>query len=311
MDTNLQIISDSGTAIIAAAAAAQADFAQKEQDLEAAHNDLQSVNQENNTLTQENLQLKDQLSAAQILHEASLDDIAAGRWPLIEHTDLHLEQLIPGTKEVLFKWLQPGNVGNTGGGSALPHGTSIWATALGSATVITVKPVAIDSKQSDDFYYYMLLPFPASTPRRFIWKASNYSCRTAADWANCQALEFQNEIIIAGHVHNMGWQFNPHEKAMKYFNFVAQQWQAFGGIPLPDMGQPCSVLAEFSIDRDAHTTTHEAITLNGTRYLVNVTQPCGGKPATVSKFTTSVQLDCKPNAPSYSALLDGFDVRAL
>lgn len=34
--------------------------------------------------------------------------------------------LFTADKKVPFQWIQPGNTGNTGGGSPLPHGTETW-----------------------------------------------------------------------------------------------------------------------------------------------------------------------------------------
>ena len=104
--------------------------------------------------------------------------IANARMP---HTYFSLEKygLFAADKKIPFQWIQPGNTGNTGGGSNLAHGSETW-TITPNGTIMAVSPKNI-APRSDNFDNYMVLPFPEVPPKRQRAWADNYSCQTPAD----------------------------------------------------------------------------------------------------------------------------------
>lgn len=227
----------------------------------------------------------------------------------VVYSNLHLNKLFPADKKIPFQWIQPGNVGNTGGGSSLAHGTSTWTP--GSPTLITITPKNI-APHSDNFFFYMVLPQPHSATTHFRFHAGNFSARSAADWLNSQAFEFQLELIEGGWRYNMAWQIQPIQ-GLRYFDKTNSKWIQYkgGGIApiLTPLNKPTSFIADFTIDRSVHTTTHVSLQVNDTFYPVAVTQPASMASPTQTEFSVAVQLDSKSTAPPYAAVLDQLEVR--
>lgn len=215
--------------------------------------------------------------------------------------------LFVADKKIPFQWIQPGNTGNTGGGSSASHGSETWVPGPGG-TIITATPKNI-APASDNFDNYMVLPFPAVPPRRQRTTAKNYSCKTPADWALSQQLEGPVlEYIGGGFQSTCAWRFNPHT-GLGYWN--GSSWVTFlvnGSPVMVDMGQPTMLIGEYSLDQVAHTFTYEWVVINGICYPVGVTVPAVPFAASANQWSVAVQLDCQAGAPVYSAILDGLSV---
>lgn len=193
----------------------------------------------------------------------------------VAFTDLHL--LPPAPAESQVGWFQPGNVGNSGGGSAKAHGTSTWIPGA----LVTAKPVI----PYDNFYFVLDLPVPESAPSRFV-SVRQHSINNLNGW---QALEFEHQLQWNGRVYNMAWQARVAEMLWYYFDYNTSQWvptpipvKAFSGL---------TTIAEFEIDVLAGTCTHVSLTINGKLYPVNVTQPATAKRGVPNKLTIAEQMD--------------------
>jgi len=209
--------------------------------------------------------------------ERAIDDAFLFDQMGIAHTNLHLYPSSPS--EGLSGWNQPGNVGNTGGASPKPHGTSTWTPGA----IVTARPVI----PYDNFYFVKDLPVPAVAPTRFV-SIRQHSIANLAGW---QALEFEHELHWSSFVYNMAWQFDQANKRVGYFNYNISDWE-YTKIPMPVLSNLVTV-AEFAIDTAARTCTHVALTICGaqyTRYPVNITQPATPK-QTPNKLTIAEQMD--------------------
>lgn len=226
--------------------------------------------------------------------DSLLTDLVAGRLAPTVLSGLHnmpRSPLVSGSKvgrdqELIGSWGDAGGTlaNSNPGTSTIPHGKATW-TPSATGTRLDFKPAA----PWDNLYLYTKLPFPAIVPTHLV--DIRRIQMTAADLAGAQCLESDFQITVNGILHNMGIQINFNAKAVRYFTYVSGgngHWTAIPGIPLPDVTQPLDFLAEFKID--AATTTHVALSLNGVRYPIGITQPAthtnGG-----NKFTTAVQLD--------------------
>jgi len=233
----------------------------------------------------------------EITVDSLLTDLVAGRLAPTVLSGLHnlpRSPLVSGSKvgrdqELIGSWGDAGGtLANTNpGASNKPHGTAKW-TPSPSGTRLDFKPAA----SWDNVYMYTKLPFPAVVPTHLV--DIRRVQMTASDLAGAQCLESDFQITVNGKVHNMGWQLNFAERLVRYFDYNHKKWIPVATpIPLPDMTKPVDFVAEFKID-DA-STTHVALSLNGVRYVIGVSQP-----ATVSnggnKFTTAVQLDSMKSA---------------
>lgn len=232
---------------------------------------------------------------------AAIPKIPSFRKPTV-HAGLHCYQLFTADKKIPFQWIQPGNVGNTGGGSSAAHGSETWKVIPGQPTEIAVTPKNIAPK-SDDFFNYMILPYPSAAPNRFRFTAGNYGTKTDADWSKCQQLECQIEEFRDGFQYTCAWACNPHTGMMYWAG--AKKWQPFiGGSAIKAFISPNSFIAEFSLDHDAHTYTYEWIYVNGQMLQVGITIPCVAARPDRKEFSISVQPDCQASASPYVVLLD-------
>ncbi len=223
-------------------------------------------------------------SAQQIIglvHE-TLADVTAERLKPIIYRNL---ETYPKTQsKTLLQWWQAGNTGNDGGANSKPHGTYLWIPAL--PELVTILPAAA----FDNFLYVMTLPLPETLPSNFVLSFDNYSV-TPDTAANCQALECQNELRDGLNVYNMGVQVDQQSRSMRIFNHVKSDWFTPDvKIPYPDISKPLSLKAEFRIDRQAGTTTHKSLWLNGVRYEIGVTQPATPQAGAI-EMSTAFQID--------------------
>jgi hypothetical protein len=197
-------------------------------------------------------------------------------------------------------WVQPGNVGNSGGGSPAPHGTYILTP--GDPMVVRVSP----AEAFDNFYFFDRVgQFPNLT--KFNWSGS-FSFPTASDLAACQALEWQWQQCVNGAVWNGAWQISlkPSPPVLRYYEFNRDVWTAFAPFDasLLAPGKVLSVMSEHSID-PTHET-HIAITLNGVRIPVSFTQantPNKYPPSAVS-LDVAFQLDANSKGTPYTVEID-------
>lgn len=229
-----------------------------------------------------------------LIDQSAMIQLLAGQGRIYSN----LQQLMadPGNKENLFRWTQPSNAGNTGGPSGKKHGTFTWVPGQG----LGVWPIA---EQEDNFYLYMLLPPPVTAPTLF----NDFRTHQIQNLAGWQALEFEQQLTWFGRIHNMAWQFAIVEKAVRYFDYQHSKWIATT-IPLPDLTKPVTTIAEFAVDTVAGTTTHIALTVNGVRYPVGITQTAA--PTTgANKLTIAEQIDPQQAGKACSLLIGNIELR--
>lgn len=214
----------------------------------------------------------------------------------LEYTNL--QNYPQSDKEGTTGWYQPGNVGNTGGGSAKPHGTSIWTA--GPVAAVSARPAG----PYDNFYWVKDLPVPLNAPTRLV-SVRQHSVSNVAGW---QALEFEHQLQWAGRVYNMAWQFDIADKAVRYFDYTTSAWIATK-VSMPSLADLVTV-AEFSIDTLTGTVTHVALTINGMVYPIGVTQAAPAK-AGPNKLTIAEQMDSTATPVTIAMTVGQCDLRLL
>src|SRR6476469_742519 len=91
------------------------------------------VSQDQTTIAGDNAQIATEEAASLSLHQqlaATQQSLIAAesilqRKPVI-YAGLEKFGLFTADKKIPFQWIQPGNTGNSGGGSPLSHGTETW-----------------------------------------------------------------------------------------------------------------------------------------------------------------------------------------
>lgn len=268
--------------------------------------DLQNAEKSLNLADQTFTQNAQQMAQYQKQITALQNQVASltGRKTTI-YANLHSYSLFAKDQKIPFQWIQPSNTGNTGGASPLPHGTSIWTTAQGQPTLINIKPVNI-APQSDNFFYYMVLPFPSEPPVRMRFTSGNYAAKSATDWSKSQQIENQVEYIGGGFQYTPGWSVNP-QHGLQYYDKKNEKWVQFlnNGKPVMiNMGLPTNWMCECSMDVDEATLTFEWIVIQNQFYKVGITLPAKPFSPATNQFSVSVQLDGQASASSYTGILD-------
>jgi len=120
-----------------------------------------------------------------------------------------------------------------------------------------------------------------------------------------QAIEFECQQVLDGWVYNFAWQAVYPSHVWRTFNYGANNWEsssvAFNGFT---PGTWHRVMAEYHDDTTAHTVVHDALTVDGTRYLVGITHPAFHSGAANNQFTNAIQLDSNLAPASYSIYVD-------
>lgn len=197
---------------------------------------------------------------------------------------LGLHRYPESVKEGIYRWYQPPVVGNTDPKKIVPHGLHNWSA--GDPGLFSCKGAP---NQEDNFYVYMLLP-NGPLPRRIF----DFRTHQITDPSQWQALEWQSQITVGGKTHNMAVQAEMIDKVWRFFDYTNKKWIAFpAGMPFPDFTKPVQTITEFGLD--SSSTTHIALYINGTRYVLNVAQS-----ATITtgsdKATVAFQIDPKKGA---------------
>lgn len=204
--------------------------------------------------------------------------------------------------ERLAGWLQPGNVGNTGGGSPVPHGT--YELSLGS-TVTPAMAVIQPAYPYDNYYFYRTLgQFNAATQFQL---AMEFMLPTAADLAASQAIEMELQQANGAFIFNMALQFTlAGPRTLKIFNYATKVWEdtgiAFTLLP----GNWMAVAAQFA--RTATAMTHVGVYLNGTHYPIGKTH--AGTSSGSSYLNAAFQMDSTGGTPppSYKLQIQNYNV---
>lgn len=216
-------------------------------------------------------------------------------------TGLHLE---------FGPWIQPGNVGNTGGGSAKPHGTyTITQITDVENPFIVVRTAPLGAY--DNYYWYQKLGAKQAT--KFTW-IGELAFPSDIDLNACQAFEWEMQQADNNYVYNMAWQMNfAGGGVMRYFDFVNKAWKTTNtkiNIDKALLGPEMylKLISEFVIDHEKHTCTHASLTMGETKYDVNVTQPA--KIGASSNYLNyAFQMDTNGKNQPYAILLRNMDCK--
>jgi hypothetical protein len=123
-----------------------------------------------------------------------------------------------------------------------------------------------------------------------------------------QAFEFECQQVLNGWVYNFGWQalyFGSPGNTWRIFDYGLKRWDATGiSFSRFTPGTWHHILAEYHNDTVAHTVLHDALTVDGTRLLVNITHNAFFSGAVNNQFTNAVQLDSNSSAAPYSVYVD-------
>lgn len=200
-------------------------------------------------------------------------------------------------------WLTCGACGNTGGTGAVAQATfSSGITAPSEDLIATQFNIAPPSAFANA-YFYRKQTAVTSQLNALTYEFDLYipsGMETAP-----QAIEFECQQIIGGWVYNFSWQAPYHGSATwRIFDYGLKRWDATS-IPV----QPFSpgtwhhILAEYHNDTANHLVIHDALTVDGVRFPVNITHNAAFTGAG-NQFTNAVQLDSNSSSTPYTIYVD-------
>lgn len=119
-----------------------------------------------------------------------------------------------------------------------------------------------------------------------------------------QAIEFECQQILDGWVYNFSWQALYPGSVWRIFDYGLKRWDA---TPISFQhftpGTWHHIVAEYHNDTATHTVIHDALSIDGTRFPVNITHNAFFS-GSGNQFTNAVQLDSNSTATAYNILVD-------
>jgi len=183
-------------------------------------------------------------------------------------------------------WLTCGGCGNDGGVGSAPHSSVTpnlpTPSEDGTATQFSIAATV----PFTNTYWYM--PHPVVT-NQFNALTYEFDLLIPSGLESApQAIEFECQQILGGWI----------------YNFAFQAWES-ASIPLQrfNPGTWHHIMAEYHNDTASHTVFHDALTVDGVRYTVNMTHNAFFSGAN-DQFTNAFQLDSDGQITPYSVYLD-------
>ena len=189
-------------------------------------------------------------------------------------------------------WLTCGACGNTGGTGP----TAQFSFSAGM-------PSPSEDGRSTQFAIAATVPFTnaywyrqqAAIPHQIAALTYEFDLYIPPGMENApQAIEFECQQILDGWVYNFAWQADYPVNQWRIFDYGLKRWDS---TPLNltrfTPGTWHHILAEYHNDTTAHTVIHDALTIDGTRFPVNITHNAFFS-GTANQFTNAFQLDSTP-----------------
>jgi hypothetical protein len=203
-------------------------------------------------------------------------------------------------------WLTCGNCGNTGasGPTANYSFTPGIATPSedGSSTQFSIAGTA---PYTNAYFYQEHTPV-SSQINALTYQFDLY---IPAGMENLsQAIEFECQQIVGGWVYNFGWQALYGQNIWRIFDYGLKRWDSTPVVFTPfTPGTWHHIMAEYHNNLATHTVYHDALTVDGARYPVNITHNAFFS-GSFDKFTNAVQLDSNSAAKPYSIYVDRMQI---
>jgi hypothetical protein len=171
--------------------------------------------------------------------------------------------------QTLTNWVQPGNVGDSGGGSG-KHQRHVHPDSREPCNVLRQRRVSVQQRLlvhhsrkvldwANKWTFHLEIQFP-----------------TLYDFTSSQAIEFELQQDVGGYIFNMAWQANfvGASKTWKTFDYTNKVFESTGipvNFSLFNTQQYCRMEAVYT--RTANTTTHVSLKVNDILYQINKTRP--------------------------------------
>jgi hypothetical protein len=203
-------------------------------------------------------------------------------------------------------WLTCGACGNSGGTGALAHYSVTpnlpSPSEDGSATQFSI---AATVPFTNAYWYQTHTP----VQNQFTLLTYEFDLLVPGGMENApQAIEFECQQILSGWVYNFAFQADYGRNLWRVFNYGAKMWES-ASIPLQQFAPETwhHIMAEYHNDTTTHTVFHDALTVDGVRYTVNMTHDAFFSGAN-DQFTNAFQLDSNGHPDAYNVYVDRMKV---
>ena len=204
-------------------------------------------------------------------------------------------------------WLTCGACGNTGGGGALATYQMTRGVTTPSLSGSSAQfSIGGNYPYADAYWYYR------HTARDTQINSLRYEFDLyvpAGSENSPQAIEFECQQRLDGYVYNFAWQAEYPSNRWRVFNYTIKSWEA-AGIALQRF-TPNSwhhIIAEYHNDAAAKKTYHDALTVDGVRYPLNIVHDATNTGNMTNEFTNAFQLDLNGQPVPYSVYVDNMKV---
>lgn len=200
-------------------------------------------------------------------------------------------------------WLTCGACGNTGGtGSVAPYSFTPGISVPSEDGRSTQFAIAATVPFSNAYFYRQQTPI-AGQINALTYEFDLYippGMETAP-----QAIEFECQQTVDGWVYNFAWQAPYHgSSTWRIFDYGLKQWDTTSIAFQPfTPGVWHHIMAEYHNDTVNHLVWHDALTVDGTRYVVSTSHNAffsGGR----NQFTNAFQLDSNSTPAPYNVNVD-------
>lgn len=173
-------------------------------------------------------------------------------------------------------WVQPGDTGGTGGGTALPHGTWTSVPNADGSRKWTFNPVVRAQGQPWDTFYNFTRRM-TSTPNQTNWVFNGQFFIT--DLPNWTAIETDMECVDgSNNAIDMGSQFLIAGTPVFHVWDYVKKWIPVASVTMPDMSKPVAFSHRGVADWKKLTMTFVETVINGQTFPVGITTATTKKP---------------------------------
>jgi hypothetical protein len=200
-------------------------------------------------------------------------------------------------------WLTCGNCGNSG--AAGPTATYAMTRGMSSPSEDgSSAQFSISGTSSYVNGYWYIRHQPVTTEIKALTYQLDIYVPTGSESAP-QAIEFECQQRLNGWVYNFAWQANYAGGTWRLFDYVNKRWED-SGIPLvkfsPDTWH--HIVAEYHTNAAQNIYAHDALSVDGVRYVVNRIHSAANSGNMSDEFTNAFQLDTNRVPQPYKVFVD-------
>lgn len=203
-------------------------------------------------------------------------------------------------------WQTCGACGNTGGDGALADYSMIRGIGYPSLSGSSAEFKVGGSHPYADAYWYYRHAALTNGLKSLRYEFDLY---IPAGLENApQAIEFELQERLSGYIYNFAWQALYPGNEWRVFNFTTKEWEN-AGIPLHrfSAGKWHHIAAEFHNDPATHITYHDALVIDGVRYLLRIAHHATAANL-ADEFTNGFQLDLNSVPTPYRIYVDNMKI---